>query len=92
MIVANGGDVAGDEVAMIFLRGPSAGRDGAALRSLVHFDRVTLQPGTSTTVRYQLKARDLAVPDANGKLVPRVGLWIADLVDVQAGVVSVTAP
>ncbi|MDE3106094.1 MAG: fibronectin type III-like domain-contianing protein, partial [Acidobacteriota bacterium] len=67
--VTNTGKVRGDEVAELYVTPPAA---NGLIRELRGFQRVTLAPGASTTVRFLLDARDLSSVAADGtrSLVP----------------------
>ncbi len=64
--VRNAGPVAGEEVVQLYLATP--GRAQAPVRSLKGFQRVTLAPGETRTVRFELSSRDLALADPDGRL------------------------
>jgi beta-glucosidase len=68
--VTNTGKVAGSDVAQLYLGDPSAA--GEPPRQLKGFQKVTLQPGQSTTVHFTLNGHDLSYWDdtANGWVVP----------------------
>ncbi len=68
--VTNTGAVAGSDVAQLYLGDPPAA--GEPPRQLKGFQKVTLQPGQSTTVRFSLSGHDLSYWDdtANGWVVP----------------------
>jgi beta-glucosidase len=68
--VTNTGQVAGSDVAQLYLGDPGAA--GEPPRQLKGFQKVTLQPGQSTTVRFSLNGHDLSYWDAkaNGWVVP----------------------
>jgi beta-glucosidase len=68
--VTNTGQVAGSDVAQLYLGDPAAA--GEPPRQLKGFQKVTLQPGQSTTVRFTLTGHDLSYWDdtANGWVVP----------------------
>jgi beta-glucosidase len=68
--VKNAGKLAGDEVAQLYLGFPGApGMPRVALRGL---ERVSLQPGESKTVHFDLNPRDLSsvTPDGTIKVQP----------------------
>ena len=73
--VSNTGDVAGDEVVMVFHQAGDAIRKGVShpvpLKSLVQFDRVSLAPGGSATVNFQLTdaAFELTTTDGNKTVI-----------------------
>ena len=70
--VTNTGSVTGDEVVFLFHNASApARRHGGAtapvpLKQLVGFQRVTLAPGASTTVRFNVTAQLLSTVDVNG--------------------------
>ena len=68
--VTNAGQVAGSDVAQLYLGDPGAA--GEPPRQLKGFQKVTLQPGQSTTVRFSLTGHDLSYWDdtASGWVVP----------------------
>ena len=68
--VTNTGKVAGSDVAQLYLGDPAAA--GEPPRQLKGFQKVTLQPGQSTTVRFSLNGHDLSYWDdtANGWVLP----------------------
>jgi beta-glucosidase len=68
--VTNTGKAAGSEVAQLYLGDPAVA--GEPPRQLKGFQKVTLQPGQSTTVRFHLNAHDLSYWNdaANGWVVP----------------------
>ena len=78
--VTNTGQVAGSDVAQLYLGDPAA--TGEPPRQLKGFSKVTLQPGQSTTVRFTLTAHDLSYWDntANGWVVPvgQFGVYVGD--------------
>ena len=75
--VTNTGKIAGDEVVQLYLSHP--GTEGAPIRSLAGFQRVHLQPGASTTVKFSLRDRELSIVDTDGvrRVVPGdIKVWI----------------
>ena len=72
MKVTNTGDVAGDDVAQVYLHDPVASIS-QPVRRLRGFQRVTLEPGESTTVRFTLDASDFGFYDNRGKFVVEPG-------------------
>jgi beta-glucosidase len=75
--VRNTGPVAAAEVAQLYLSVP--GIKGAPLRSLKGYERVELAPGQTTTVRFNLSPRDLALAGDDGRLKvapAQYRLWI----------------
>ena len=68
--VTNTGKVAGSDVAQLYLGDPAAA--GEPPRQLKGFQKVTLQPGQSTTVRFSLSGHDLSYwnDTAGGWVVP----------------------
>ena len=78
--VTNTGQVAGSDVAQLYLGDPAAA--GEPPRQLKGFQKVTLQPGQSTTVHFTLTGHDLSYWDdaANGWVVPDgdFGVYVGD--------------
>ena len=68
--VTNTGKVTGSDVAQVYLGDPAAA--GEPPRQLKGFQKVTLQPGQSTTVRFSLNGHDLSYWDdtADGWVLP----------------------
>jgi beta-glucosidase len=67
--VTNSGKFAGDEVVQLYLSFPQV--PGAPIRALRGFQRITLAPGASENVTFNLKARDLSmVTEAGDVIVP----------------------
>jgi hypothetical protein len=68
--VTNTGPVAGSDVAQLYLGDPAVA--GEPPRQLKGFQKVTLQPGQSTTVHFTLSGHDLSYwnDTANGWVVP----------------------
>ncbi len=64
--VANAGEVAGEETAFLFIRDPVASV-ARPLLELRGFASVSLAPGMSGTVRFELSADDLSFPGGNGE-------------------------
>ncbi|HEU5158699.1 MAG TPA: glycoside hydrolase family 3 C-terminal domain-containing protein [Streptosporangiaceae bacterium] len=69
--VTNTGKVAGDEVVQLYTR-QRASRDKQPLRQLRAFQRVSLRPGQTKTVRLTLRAADLAHWDVTR------GRWVVE--------------
>ena len=69
--VTNVGDRSGDEVVQLYLSYPD--REGAPIRSLVGFERITLAPGESRTVDFTLDSASMSTVDANGVRAVRPG-------------------
>jgi beta-glucosidase len=78
--VTNTGTVAGSDVAQLYLDDPAAA--GEPPRQLKGFQKVTLQPGQSTTVHFTLTGHDLSYwnDTANGWVVPdgQFGVYVGD--------------
>jgi len=72
MTVTNTGDVAGDDVAQVYLHDPVASIS-QPVRRLRGFERVSLDPGESTTVRFTLDASDFGFYDNRGRFVVEPG-------------------
>ena len=77
--VTNTGAVAGDEVAQLYIHDPVASIS-QPVRRLRGFERVTLAPGASKTVSWQLDASDVGFYDNRGKFRVEPGL-----IEVYAG-------
>jgi beta-glucosidase len=79
-IVTNTGTVAGSDVAQLYLDDPAAA--GEPPRQLKGFQKVTLQPGQSTTVHFTLTGHDLSYwnDTANGWVLPdgQFGVYVGD--------------
>jgi len=69
--VKNTGQVAGDEVAQLYIH-QKFGADTRPMRELKGFERITLQPGETRTVTFQLGPDELKYWSTN------VGEWIQD--------------
>lgn len=78
--VTNTGSVAGDEVVQLYVH-QQAGSDSRPMRELKGFERVTLQPGETRTVTFQLGPAEL------GHWSTNLGRWTQDAAafDVWAG-------
>ncbi|KAI1337486.1 glycoside hydrolase superfamily [Xylariaceae sp. FL0016] len=63
--VSNTGSVAGAEVAQLYVAFPDAADE--PVRQLRGFDKVTIQPGKSATVSFDLKRRDLSIWDTGAQ-------------------------
>ena len=78
--VTNTGKVAGSDVAQLYLGDPASA--GEPPRQLKGFQKVTLQPGQSTTVHFNLTGHDLSYWDsaASGWVLPdgRYGVYVGD--------------
>jgi beta-glucosidase len=72
MTVTNTGDVAGDDVAQLYLHDPVASIS-QPVRRLRGFERVSLDPGESTTVQFTLDGSDFGFYDNRGKFVVETG-------------------
>ncbi len=71
--VTNTGKREGQEVAQLYLSFPSV--PGAPLRALRGFKRVSLKPGESQKVRFELKDRDLSMVSEAGKPIVAEGTY-----------------
>lgn len=69
--VTNTGNVAGDEVVQLYIH-QKWGSDSRPMRELKGFERITLQPGETKTVTFQLG------PDELGYWSTNAGKWIQD--------------
>lgn len=81
--VTNTGDRAGDEVVQLYTHQRSS-RDPQPLRSLRGFERVSLEPGQTQTVRFVLRPADLAHWDVTR------GRWVVEssVEDLMVGAAS----
>lgn len=70
--VTNTGSRSGDEVVQLYIRRPVASRS-RPLRELKAFRKIRLHPGETQTVRFDLKAENLAFHDDAGKLIHEPG-------------------
>ena len=71
--MTNTGAVAGDEVVQLYIH-QKAGSDSRPMRELKGFERVTLQPGETKTVTFQLGPDELGYWSTNagsGSRMPR---------------------
>ncbi len=84
--VTNTGPVAGDEVVQLYIH-QRAGSDSRPMRELRGFERVTLQPGETKTVTFQLGPAEL------GHWSTNAGKWVQDAsaFDVWVGADSLAA-
>ena len=64
--VANIGDVAGEETVFLFIRDPVASV-ARPLLELRGFARISLSPGTSGSVSFELTSDDLSFPGKDGE-------------------------
>ncbi len=69
--VENTSRLKGDEVAQLYESFP--GREGAPIRALRGFQRVTLAPGEKRNLKFTLSPRDLSMVDADGSRVVPAG-------------------
>jgi beta-glucosidase len=72
-MVTNTGQVAGDEVAQLYLSFPAV--PGAPLRALRGFQRVHLAPGASQKVEFHLERRDLSMVTQDGDIIVAQGAY-----------------
>jgi beta-glucosidase len=75
--VKNTGKREGQEVAQLYLSFPSV--PGAPLRALRSFKRVSLKPGESQKVRFELKDRDLSMVSAAGEPIVAEGAYTVSI-------------
>lgn len=74
--VANTGTRKGDEVAQLYLFPPAQGNGGLSPKlQLAGFQRVSLRPGESRTLRFTLDSRLLSEVDASGKREVQPGVY-----------------
>lgn len=77
--VTNTGTVAGDDAVLYFVVPTDAGKNGSPLKYLAGFQRVSLQPGGSTTVTFNVVAKDLAVVGQDGRYRTQAGQWFVEI-------------
>ena len=84
--VANTGEVAGDEVVQLYIH-QKWGSDSRPMRELKGFKRITLQPGETKTVTFQLGPDELKYWSTNA------GQWIQEAAefDIWVGADSLAA-
>lgn len=81
--ITNSGQVAGDEVAELYLSFPNV--PGAPIRALRGFRRVHLAPGESERVTFDLKPRDLSMVDERGNVIVPAGKYTLSIGGGQPG-------
>jgi beta-glucosidase len=64
--ITNSGTVAAAEVAQLYLGLPSSAPD-SPIRQLRGFDKISIKPGASATVKFELRGRDLSYWDVAAK-------------------------
>ena len=77
--VKNTGEMAGDEVVELYVTHP--GVEGAPIRSLEGMSRVSLKPGETKSVTFQVPNRNLSVvaEDGTRRIVPgELQVWVGD--------------
>jgi len=77
--VTNTGSRAGSDAVLYFVVPTDAGKNGSPLKYLAGFQRVTLGPGESTTVSFNVVARDLALVGTDGRYRTKAGDWIIQI-------------
>jgi beta-glucosidase len=82
--VKNVGDRFGDEVVQLYLTDVAASAP-VPLRSLVGFDRVSLQPGEKRTVTFTISPRQMSLIDDNGKRIIEPGEFLVSAGGGQPG-------
>jgi hypothetical protein len=73
--VTNTGDRHGDEIVLVFAKSPTAGVDGAPLKSLIAFERLGLAPQESSTVVFDIQSHHFTHADVAGNRVATPGAW-----------------
>jgi beta-glucosidase len=81
--VTNTGTVAGDEVVQLYLKFPAV--DGAPRIALRGFQRVHLDAGASSTLHFELKARDLGMVTTEGQPIIAGGEYTVSIGGGQPG-------
>ena len=87
--VRNDGAVAGDEIVQLYLSFPDA--PGMPIRALRGFKRVSLAPGASTRVHFDLDPRDLSSVTQDGKRLVTPGTYRLSVGGGQPGTGAPTA-
>jgi beta-glucosidase-like glycosyl hydrolase len=77
--VTNTGNVAGSDAVLYFIVPANAGQNGNPLKYLAGFQRVTLNPGQSTTVTFNVAAHDLSLPGIDGVYRTRIAPWTVQI-------------
>jgi beta-glucosidase len=78
--VTNTGSKAGGEVAQLYLMAPPSGNGGLSPRlQLESFERLSLTPGESRTVRFTLTPRELSEVDAEGTRAVQAGTYMLSI-------------
>jgi beta-glucosidase-like glycosyl hydrolase len=80
--VKNTGNRAGSDAVLAYVSPPNPGQNGAPLKYLVGFERVSLAAGESVTLTFPVSAMDLSLVDPAGARVPAVGHWLLQAADV----------
>ena len=81
--VTNAGNMAGDEVAELYLKFPDVA--GAPIRALRGFQRIHLKPGASQVVKFHLKRRDLSMVTDVGDIIVAQGTYTISIGGGQPG-------
>lgn len=89
--ITNVGNVAGDEVVLLYTHGPSAGDGGSPLQSLRHYDRIHLEPGQSHSVAFEMTAHDFAEVDEKGNIMAVAGDWKVRVGSAVPTAISITS-
>jgi beta-glucosidase len=71
--VTNSGNLAGDEVAQLYLKFPDVA--GAPIRALRGFQRIHLSAGASQRVEFHLQSRDLSMVTDAGDIIVAQGKY-----------------
>lgn len=74
VVISNSGMYAGDEIAQVYLSSPLAGK-GDPIHSLIKFKRVSLNPGESKSLEFELNRNDFLQVDESGQKVMRKGIY-----------------
>ena len=81
--VTNTGPHAGSTSVLGYVVPPTAGVDGAPLRSLIDFQKVWLETGETKTVAIGVTAHDLTLTKFNGGREGVAGRWTIEVGDTQ---------
>jgi len=77
--VTNTGNVSGDDAVLYFVVPPNAGQNGNPLKYLAGFQRVTLAPGASQTITFNVAANHLSLPGVDGRFRTQAAPWTVQI-------------
>jgi len=85
--VTNTGKVSGDDVVMYFVIPPNAGQNGTPLQYLAGFERITLYPGQSQVVSFDVTQQSLRMADADAFYRTKAGEFEIQIGDLRKSVI-----